>query len=84
MGSLPADRGGDPLVAVAEAGDGGTAGAVDDLRAVGGVQVDALATDSGGRNGAGTMQDAAGMVNTLANRIPMDSHQWLALSGAEG
>ena len=42
---LPADRGGDALVAVAEARDRRAARAVDDLRAVGEVQVDAVAAD---------------------------------------
>src|SRR5690348_2337450 len=57
---LVADRGGDALVAVAETGDGGAAGAVDDLGAVGEMQVDAVAAGGGGRDGTGAMQNAAG------------------------
>src|SRR6266851_9463865 len=40
LGELFGDRGVDPWMAVAEAGDCGTAGAVDDFAAVGGVQID--------------------------------------------
>jgi hypothetical protein len=39
LGELFGDRGVDPRMAEAEAGDGGTAGAVDDFAAVGGVQI---------------------------------------------
>ena len=42
LGELFGDRGVDPRMAVAEAGDGGAAGAVDDCAAVGGVQIDAF------------------------------------------
>ena len=42
LGELFGDRGIDPRMAVAEAGDGGTAGAVDDFASVGGVQIDPL------------------------------------------
>ena len=42
LGELFGDCGIDPRMAVAEAGDGGTAGAVDNFAAVGGVQIDPL------------------------------------------
>ena len=57
-GGLATDGFGDAAVAVTKAGDSGAARGVDDPAAVGGVQVDALATDGDRRDGAGTVKDA--------------------------
>ena len=59
-GRLLADGGGDALIAVAEAGDRGATGAVDDAGAIGEVQVDALASNGDGWGAAGAVEDAGG------------------------
>ena len=49
----------DALIAVAKACHRGPAGAVDDLRAVGQMKINAFAANGCRRDGARTMQDAA-------------------------
>ena len=72
--SLARDRLGHAAVAVAEARDRGTARGVDDRAAVGGVQLDALAADRDGGNGAGTMQNTAHAETTV--RVSKLWGQW--------
>jgi hypothetical protein len=56
---LPSDSIGDAPVAVAETGNSCAAGAIDDLPAVGEMQVDALTADRSWWDGAGTVQHPA-------------------------
>ena len=75
-GGLAADGLGDAPVAMAQAGNGGAAGAVDDAGAVGEVKVDALAADGGGRCAAGAVQNAGGHRFDRAPewRLPVHCH----------
>jgi hypothetical protein len=77
LGELFGDRGVDPWMAVAEAGDGGTAGAVDDFAAVGGVQKDPFPSRrEHGIGEHGAVEDAAhgGRAGPLMVRLrPGDS-----------
>ena len=76
-GGLAADGLGDAAVAVAEAGNRGAARSVDDARAVGEVQVDALA--AGGERGCatGAMQDAGchGVISRLQVSDTLHCHR---------
>ena len=80
-GRLAADGLGDAAVAVAEAGNGGAAGTIDDARAVGLMQVDPLA--AGGERGraTGAMQDAG--CHGVVSSAPGQRHAFIVTTRRE-